>query len=243
MPAVFVHGVPETPSIWGPLVAELRLDEAVLLQMPGFGCPLPDGFEPTMHRYATWLADELDAIDEPIDLVVHDWGALLAFGVLGERSHGVRSWVTDAADLGDDFRWHDMAVLWQTPGDGEAMMESFVGASNDDRAALLTGTGVPGDHAPAMASAIDQTMADAILVLYRSAVDIGTEWGPSIDAIDTPALVLDAVADPFRRAGLAARLADRLGAQRSELDGSGHWWMLDDPASAAAAISTFWASL
>ncbi len=243
MPAVFVHGVPETPTIWGPLVAELGVHDAVLLQLPGFGCSLPAGFDPTMYRYASWLADELDAIEGPIDLVVHDWGALLAVKVLGDGPHGVRSWVTDGANLDAEFRWHDTAKLWQTPGDGEAMMDGFVGASSEERAALLVGSGVPADVAPAMAAEIDRTMADAILVLYRSAVDIGNEWGPAIDAIEPPALVLDAAEDPFRRPDLSARLATRLGAERHELAGQGHWWMLDDPAPAARAITTFWANV
>lgn len=73
MTAVFVHGVPETPAVWEPLVAHLEGRDVALLQMPGFGCPLPDGFEPTMHAYADWLALELSAFDE-VDLVAHDWG-------------------------------------------------------------------------------------------------------------------------------------------------------------------------
>lgn len=37
MPAVFVHGVPETTELWGPLVAELDRTDVVLLGLPGFG--------------------------------------------------------------------------------------------------------------------------------------------------------------------------------------------------------------
>jgi len=39
MPAVFVHGVPETPAVWDRLRVELHRDDVIALQLPGFGCP------------------------------------------------------------------------------------------------------------------------------------------------------------------------------------------------------------
>ena len=243
MTAVFVHGVPETPAIWGPLVDELDLDAAVTLQLPGFGCPLPAGFEPTMYGYADWLAAQLAEVDGAIDLVTHDWGAFLADRVLADRPANVRSWVTDGSDLTDDFQWHDMALLWQTVGDGEAFMEAFVGGTEDERAALLVASGVPPAAAPDMAVPIDATMAEAILVLYRSATEVGHEWGPGLDRVDVPSLVIEASMDAFRAPGLAAQLAGRLGGQLAVLPDEGHWWMLNDPAAAARAISAFWAGL
>ncbi|MCB1039724.1 MAG: hypothetical protein KDA94_09385, partial [Acidimicrobiales bacterium] len=76
MPAVLVHGVPETTAVWGPLTDHLERDDLVLLGLPGFGSPLPEGFDATMHTYAAWLATELGRYDE-VDLVTHDWGAIL----------------------------------------------------------------------------------------------------------------------------------------------------------------------
>jgi pimeloyl-ACP methyl ester carboxylesterase len=243
MPAVFVHGVPETPAIWLPLIDELGLDDAVLLHLPGFGRPMVDGVEATMEGYAAWMAAELAEIDGPIDLVTHDWGAFLADRVLADRPANVRSWVTDGGDVTDDFQWHDMALLWQTPGEGEAFMKTFVEASVDERAALLEATGVPAAGAPVLAERVDATMAEAILVLYRSATDIGRQWGPGLDRIDTPVLVVEATADLFRRPDLAQKLADRIGGRVAQLEDRGHWWMLEDTTTAAAAISGFWAGL
>ncbi len=239
MTAVFVHGVPETPSVWAPLIDALDRDDVATLQLPGFGCPIPDGFEPTMHRYAEWLASELAAFDE-VDLVVHDWGAILALRVLADRPANVRSWATDMGDLGEDFRWHDTARTWQTPGDGEALIDVMVGASPADKAAILEGVGVPAEHAPEMASHLDATMGQAILVLYRSAVDVGTEWGPGISAITGRGLVFESGKDPFRSPDRARRLADRTGAELCSLPEAGHFWMLDQTAEAAAALTDFW---
>jgi len=240
MPAVFVHGVPETTAVWEPLVAHLERDDVVLLAMPGFGSALPDGFEPTMQTYADWLAGELAGLDE-IDLVTHDWGALLALRVLADRPGNVRSWATDMGDLSPDFEWHDTAKTWQTPGEGEAFMDGFVSATPADRAALLVAIGVPEIGAAAMAAAIDQTMAAAILTLYRSATAIGHEWGPGIDRIEGPGLLIASGQDPFRSTTRARRLAERTGAEMVDLPDAGHWWMLEDPADAASQLTAFWA--
>ncbi|MGI9604197.1 MAG: alpha/beta fold hydrolase [Acidimicrobiales bacterium] len=243
MVAVFVHGVPETSAIWSPLIAALRQDDAVALQLPGFGCATPDGFGASMHDYATWLGDELAAIDAPVDLVTHDWGAFLAVRVLADRPANVRSWVTDGGYVDADFQWHDLARLWQTPGDGEAFMDGFVGGSVDDRAAMLLGSGVPESAATDLAAPIDRTMADAILPLYRSATEIGREWGTCVDSISVPTLIIEALVDAFRSEENTDRMASKLGADRAQLADQGHWWMLGDPAGAAAAIEPFWGAL
>lgn len=243
MPAVFVHGVPETPDVWDALIDEIGRDDAVAVQYPGFGCPWPTGFEPTMEAYAAWLADELAGMEGPVDLVTHDWGAFLADRVLADRPDNVRSWVTDGNDVTDDFRWHDLGLLFQTPGDGENFMDSLLASSDEERGAMLAGAGMPEHAAVDVAARIDRTMGDAMLVLYRSATRIGPEWGPGLDRIDVPTLVLEAEEDPYRRPGLSRDLADRVGGELATLPKLGHWWMLEDVTAPAAAITAFWASL
>jgi pimeloyl-ACP methyl ester carboxylesterase len=240
MTALFVHGVPETSVVWQPLVDALDRNDVVLLGLPGFGSPLP-AFEPTMQNYAVWLAEELAAYED-VDLVTHDWGALLALRVLADKPANVRSWAMDMGDLGPDFKWHDTALIWIS-SEGEAFMEGMVGASLEDRAALLGAVGVPESGATAMAAAFDETMAKAILVLYRSAADIGNEWGPGIDQIEGPGLILESMQDPFRNAHRARRLAERTGAKSVELPDEGHWWMLESPEKAAAILTEFWAGV
>ncbi|QGG94442.1 alpha/beta fold hydrolase [Actinomarinicola tropica] len=239
MTAVFVHGVPETSSLWDPLVAELDRDDTAQLALPGFGSALPDGFEPTMHRYADWLADELRRFDE-VDLVGHDWGALLSMRVLADQPANVRTWVIDSGDLGPDHKWHDAARTWQTPGDGEAVMDAWVASSVEDRAATLEGVGAPADGALEMARHLDAEMGRAILGLYRSAVDVGREWGPGIDSWTAPGMVVGSALDPFRSPRLITRLAERTGAEVLELSECGHWWMLERPAEVARALESFW---
>jgi pimeloyl-ACP methyl ester carboxylesterase len=239
MTAVFIHGVPETAGVWDPMKDHLAGD-IVTLSLPGFGTPLLDGFEPTKEAYAEWLTGELQSFDEPIHLVAHDWGALLALRVLAGQPTNIASWVLDTGNIDDDFTWHDLAQVWISPGGGEDFMEAMLGMSVEDRAAMLTGAGVPEIGALDIAAGIDATMASSILSLYRSAVNVGAEWGPGIDQISGRGMLIEAENDPYGAPGRILRLAERTGAQVAPLAGCGHWWMLDDPAGAAAIITDFW---
>ena len=162
---------------------------------------------------------------------------------LADRPANVRSWVSDMGDLDPTFQWHDTAKTWQTPGDGEALMDVFLGVSVTDRAAILEGVGAPQPGATVMAEHLDRTMADAILALYRSATDVGNEWGPGIDQIDAPGLLIQSMKDPFRSPGRVQALADRTGAEIATLEEAGHFWMLDLPEESAQLITGFWESI
>ena len=74
MPAVFVHGNPETAAIWDLLIPALDRKDVLTLAPPGFGSPLPSGFNGTRLAYLEWLTKALEQIGEPVDLVGHDWG-------------------------------------------------------------------------------------------------------------------------------------------------------------------------
>jgi nitrogen regulatory protein PII-like uncharacterized protein len=65
--------------------------------------------------------------------------------------------------------------MWQTPEVGEQVMKAMTA---DALKAALIGAGVPRAAAGEIASQIDDTMKGCILTLYRSAVNVGKEWGP-----------------------------------------------------------------
>jgi pimeloyl-ACP methyl ester carboxylesterase len=245
MPAVLVHGVPETPVLWEPLIAKLSRRDVVTPQFPGFGCPKPDGFNATKEEYVAWLIGELESLQSegPIDLVGHDWGGGLVVRVVSTRSDLVRSWVSDAAGIGDvAFEWHDFAKIWQTPGEGEQFFQQQIAASPEERSGIFEMFGVPKEQTHRLSN-VDETMAACILALYRSAVDVGNEWGPDFHDIPKPGMVIVPSDDPFLAEGLAVRGAERAGAKVERFDGVGHWWMLQDPARGAAALESFWSTL
>lgn len=247
MTIVFVHGNPETAAIWGPLVDTLGRDDVVRLSPPGFGAPLPDDFPATQLAYRDWLESELEQIEGPIDLVGHDWGGGHVVNVVMHRPELVRSWVSDVVGLYDpDYVWHDLAQVWQTPGDGEQLVEAMMGGTVEDRAEQLSGLGIPADIATAIAAEQDEAMGRAILLLYRSArqPEMAEAGRALAKAAARPDLSILATEDPYLGGDEARRrTADRAGARTTVLEGLGHWWMLEDPARGAAALTEFWATL
>lgn len=245
MPTVLVHGVPETAAVWDLLRSRLARRDVTALQLPGFGCPRPEGFGATKEEYVGWLVSELDQRqdDGPVDLVGHDWGGGFAVRVVSTRPDLVRSWVVDAAGLGHPgFQWHELARLRQTPGAGERFFAQQLAQPVEVRADAYTQLGVPRGQALAMAAWLDHTMADCILALYRSAVDVGREWAPDFRDIPAPGLVVVPSDDPFQSADRARDAARNATAHTVELAGLGHWWMLQDPARGATMLERFWAS-
>src|SRR6201997_1095130 len=233
MTALFVHGVPETPAVWNGLLAALSRPARTALPLPGFDGVRPEGFGATMDEYAPWLVAQLERLDDPADLVGHDWGGGFVVRVVSTRPGLVRSWVTDAAGIGDaEFEWHEFAKIWQTPQAGEDFWDQQLAAPAQERAGVFQMFGVPEEPALDLASHLNPTMADCILDLYRSAVDVGKQWGPDFAAIPAPGLVIIPSEDPFLSAASATQGAARAGAETVVLDGFGHWWMLQDPAGA-----------
>ena len=240
---VFLHGVPETAAIWDKVRALVDRD-SVALALPGFGTPRPDGFGATKDHYIDWLLGELDHLDGPIDLVGHDWGALLTYRVATGHGDRLRSWVADIGNVAHPaYEWHDFAKLWQTPGEGEAFVEAGASQPLEDRAVGYEALGVPPEGAREMAEGFDLTMGQCILDLYRSATpNPYHSWGPWVPT-SAPGLVVHTSDDPFSDAGLAAEVATALGAGFASIEGAGHFWPYQSPAAAVAVLEAFWADL
>ena len=247
MTVVLVHGNPETDAIWNPLVDALGRDDVVRLSPPGFGAPLPDDFPATYLAYRDWLEGELARFDEPVDLVGHDWGGGHVVNTMMHRPELVSSWASDAVGLFDpDYVWHDLAQVWQTPGDGEQLVDTMMGGTVQERAERMTTLGIPLDIATLIAPAQNAEMGRAILLLYRSASQPAmAEAGRELEAAAArPGLSLLATEDPYIGSEeLRRRAAARAGARTEVLDGLGHWWMVQDPARGAAALTSFWETL
>lgn len=247
MTVVLVHGNPETDAIWGPLISELGRDDVVCLSPPGFGAPVPDGFDPTHLAYRDWLEAELERIDGPIDLVGHDWGGGHVVNAVMHRPELVRSWVSDVVGLFDpEYVWHDMAQVWQTPEAGEQMVEAMMAGTVQERAEQLAAMGVGPDVAPALVRAQTPEMGACILRLYRSAAQpVVAEAGKNLEAAAArPGLSILATEDTFVGTDeMRRRAADRAGARTEVFEGLGHWWMIQDPKRAAKVLDDFWMSI
>jgi pimeloyl-ACP methyl ester carboxylesterase len=246
MPAVFVHGNPEVAAIWDGVFERLARKDVIALSPPGFGAPVPDGFDATADGYAAWLVAELERIDRPIDLVGHDWGGGHVFRVAMSRPDLIRSWVSDIAGCFEpDYVWHDNAKTWQTPGAGEQAVAAMIGAPVEARAARFRSLGL-GAAADRVAAAMNPEMGRCILALYRSAIQPAmANWGRDLPkAAARPGLAIVPTEDHYTGGeDLARRGAARAGARIALLHGRGHWWMCEDAAQGAAILDSFFATL
>jgi pimeloyl-ACP methyl ester carboxylesterase len=238
MPAVLVHGVPDTHRLWHKLRAHLARRDVITPSLPGFDAPVPAGFEATKEAYVEWLLGEIARVGEPVDLVGHDWGSLLVQRVVSVRPDLIRTWACGDGPIDREYVWHDIAQQWQTPGVGEAIMAAM---SGEPLGQALAGV-MPADDARLVASHVDDVMKDSILRLYRSAVRVGEEWEDDVARVTRPALILWSRDDPYVAARFAERLAERVRGELVLFEGCGHWWPLERAVEAAAALEDFWAA-
>jgi pimeloyl-ACP methyl ester carboxylesterase len=241
---VFVHGNPETAALWKPLLAELARDDAVTVSPPGFGAPIPHGFEATADEYLSWLVAELETVGEPVDLIGHDWGANHVMRLACQRPDLLRSWCSDTAGAwAPDYIWHEVSQMFRTPGTGEEVIKAWLTMGDAGRTVIFQPGGIAPDVVEELAAAIDEDMGRCILALYRSADETAfARWRESLSmASARPGLVLAPIADEFGGTEEQYRwTAEQTGAQVAVLSGLGHWWMLQDPAAGAAALHAFW---
>ncbi len=251
MTIVFVHGIPETPAVWGLLAARLAEaghEDQVRLSPPGFGAPVPAGFGATVLDYRDWLVDELERIGRPVDLVGHDWGGGHTVNVAMTRPDLIRTWCSDVVGLFDpDYVWHPIAQGWQTPGEGEAGIARLLAQTPAERAVLFTSNGMDPAIALQLAEGFDERMAACMLPLYPSARQpVMADLGANLEAAAArPGLAILATEDPVSGpVELRQRSSARAGARVETLEGFNHWWMTEDEGRrGATALISFWSSL
>jgi len=240
MPAVFLHGVPDTFRMWDRVRSHLSRDDVIALAMPGFDAPVPAGFDGSKEAYAAWLVGELDAIGEPVDLVGHDWGSLLVQRAASVRPERIRTLACGSGPVDREYVWHDLAQMWQTPDVGGEGMAGITPEAMVTALAELTDQ----EAAEETSEHIDDDMKRCILALYRSAVHVGDEWEDGVAAVGGrfPALVCWGRDDAYVQPQFGENLAKRLHAKLLMFDDSGHWWPYTRPAETAAALEELWAS-
>ena len=238
MPAVFLHGVPDTIRVWDPVLQHLARTDIVVLPLPGFDEAMPPDFTGTKEAYVASIIGRLEALGEPVDLVGHDWGCLFVARVASLRPDLVRTWAAGHGPVSAQYEWHPLAKIWQTPEKGEQWMRDLGPHAFSKQ---LESLGVPDSIAPAMAERVDDRMKQAILHLYRSAVRVGAEWEPDLARITSPGLVFWGTQDEACPVRFADELAADTRARQTVKLECGHWSILQQPAKIAAALQAHWA--
>lgn len=214
--------------------------DTVAVSLPGFGCDTPAGFGCTKEEYLDWLIGEVEKVGEPVDIVGHDWGALLTARLVQVRPDLVRTWAIGGAAIDEGYDWHPMAKMWQTAGLGEQVMAGF---TLEAMVTALTAESVPEEAARQVASRIDDRMKACILPLYRSATTFMKDWHAEVEGMSArPGLMIWGEKDPYMQIEFAKRMAARAKARLVTVPGS-HWWPLQFPTEVAAYLEEFWGSV
>jgi pimeloyl-ACP methyl ester carboxylesterase len=244
---VLVHGLPETREIWEPLREVLDRD-SIALALPGFGTPHPNGFSATKDAYANWLGETLSRVDEPVDVVGHDLGALLTMRVASAFAVSLRSWIVDVADIFHPrFVWPERVRHLQTQEVGEEMLAIAREVDPEDprsTASRLIGGGVPPELAGSIGRAHDETMSRSILGFYRSATpNVSAGWWDDITGPTRSSGLVLLLHDPPEVEAMSIEVAERLGAETARLEDLNHCWMAEAPEVVAPVLQRFWSSL
>lgn len=241
----FMHGVPDTAQMWRPLIAELGLAEDAFHapNLPGFGCPLPDHMLPTMDGYAAWLTAELERVAEKssgkIDLVGHDWGALLSLRVAALRPDLINSVAVGGAVIDGAYRGHRNALIWNTPVLGEIFMRLMTARV---LAPALEREGVPAALAQTEAAALDRTMKRCILKLYRSADGLRGlgRWEDGLSGLPGRPLIVWGENDPYVPLNHAEIFAAKWDCRLHVEKGKSHWAIATETAAVARLLRAHW---
>lgn len=239
---LFVHGVPDTPILWDPLIAALGLQPGSYMApaLPGFGTDKPPGFHSTKDEYASWLITQMEAAVEPVHIVGHDWGALLTLRVASLRPDLVKSWCVTNAVIDPEYSGHRTARMWATPLLGEFVMLNM---RNQPRLveALVQG-GMPRSLAEAEVPHIDKRMRQSILSLYRSAIGLrfSGHWVDDLANLPEHGQLFWGETDPFVDLSVAERFSKRHSTPLHVERGTGHWACHDRAENFAGVLRALW---
>lgn len=242
----FIHGVPDCPKIWTPLIQELGLSEAdyVAPALPGFETAPPNGFKRTKDNYVDFLVQQIEDVvrtSGPVDLVGHDWGALLTLRIAGLRPDLVRTWAVANAVYAPKRTGHSAAKTWATPVLGELSM--LVTTPKRLKATLVKAD---------MPLEMVETSVDlwkrghikkSIIGLYRSANGlnwINSPWVDTLRSLPKRGLLMWGVNDPFGSVDGGQSWADTYGFPFVRIEDAGHWVIAEKPGAIAASLVEHW---
>jgi len=251
-PVIVLHGFPTSSIDWRRVVGPLRARRRVVLfDFLGYGFSAkPD------QRYSLFeqadiveaLAREL-GIDEAV-IVAHDMGDSVAGELLARNLDGTLGFQITRRVISNGSIYLDMAQLT----DGQQLLLSLPDEMLAEEHALgfeLVEAALAATCAPAMVPASDElgAMADAVvreggdrllprLIRYLEERRVHeSRWTGAIESHPTPMTIVWGTADPIAVWPMARRLhTARPEATLVELDGVGHYPMVEDPERFGAAL-------
>jgi haloalkane dehalogenase len=241
--ALLVHGYPESSYMWHALLPALADAGwwALAPDLPGYGDSEPDA-PGTWERHIEALERFVRELElGPVALVTHDWGVPIGLRWACDNPGAASALVISDGGFFADRRWHDLANVMRTEGEGERLMEGF---TREGFAALMkqASSGIADDAVEEYWKGFgDETRRRGHLELYRSGDFEKLEpYEGCVAGLGVPALVVWGAGDRFAGVKMAHRFHDEIAASELlVLDGAGHFVWEDEPAETASALVDF----
>jgi haloalkane dehalogenase len=241
--ALLVHGYPESSYMWRHALGALGAAgwHAIAPDLPGYGDSAPDP-PGTWERHVDALGRFVDELElGPVALVTHDWGVMIGLRWACDRPGAASALVISDGGFFADRRWHDVANVMRTPGDGEQLIAAYTSEGFGAALGSLSGgmsADALGEYWKAFA---DQPRRLAQLELYRSGdFDKLAPYEGRVAALDLPALVLWGEDDRFAGVKMAERFHSELtGSELIVLGDAGHFVWEDQPERTSVALVDF----
>jgi pimeloyl-ACP methyl ester carboxylesterase len=241
--ALLVHGYPESSYMWRhalPALAGVGW-RALAPDLPGFGDSEPDP-PGTWERHMDALERFVRELElGPVALVTHDWGVLVGVRWACDHPGSARALVISDGGFFADRRWHDLANVMRTPGEGEKLIESYTREGLAEALRTLS-SGITDDALEEYWKGFtDATRRRGHLELYRSGdFEKLAPYEGAVAALGVPALIMWGELDRFSTVKLAHRFDSELpDSELTTFDGMGHFIWEDAPEQTAGALVDF----
>jgi haloalkane dehalogenase len=241
---LLVHGYPESSYMWHEVLPALADAgwRALAPDLPGYGDSEPEAGGGTWERHVEALdrfARELDL--GPVALVTHDWGVMIGLRWACEHPSAVSSLTISDGGFFSDRRWHDLANVMRTPGDGEKLIRAYT--REGFAAAMRSISSGMSDRAieEYWKGFADDTRRLGHLELYRSGdFEKLVPYDGRLAALELPALILWGEQDRFAGVKMARRFHEELpGSELVLFEDAGHFVWDDQPERATHALVDF----
>jgi len=240
---LLVHGYPESSYMWREALPALAQAgwRAIAPDLPGYGDSEPDP-PATWERHVRALERFVRELDlGPAVLVTHDWGVMIGLRWACEHPDAVRALAISDGGFFADRRWHDLANVMRSAGEGEQLIRSYT--RDGFSAAMRAVSSGMTDEAIAeyWKAFADDTRRLGHLELYRSGdFEKLLPYEGRLAALDVPALVVWGEQDRFAGVRMAHRFHDELpGSELVIFKDAGHFVWDDEPERAARSLVDF----
>ncbi|MEA2441509.1 MAG: hypothetical protein QOH76_2933 [Thermoleophilaceae bacterium] len=248
---VFVHGNPGSARDWDDLVAaDGRFARTVALDIPGWG--KSDKLNAAIHTTdgaAAYIQGALDRLGiKRAVLVGHDFGGIWGLQWASQHPDALIGVVLIDTGVLKDYVPHPLALVWATPGAGEAQVASTTRAGFHQAVQFMQPRPLPDAFIDRMYDDYDRPTRCALLRYYRSVRDatfgkpnaLADKQAASLKRRKRPALVIWGEKDPYIPKEQAYRQREVFPGARVEVfPDSAHWPFVDNAVKTRALVVPF----